>query len=272
MNLDPGIYPDIPFEDYRAIDAASSHALATLLDKSPAHLHGMERQPSAAMALGTLAHLLILEPEREADEIAVAPECDRRTKAGKADWEAFQADSDGKLIVTHEQYRVANAMRESVQRHSIARLLFAQGTAEQTLIATDPESGALCKGRLDWLPTGHDVLVDLKTCQSAAPVDVARDAGKYRYFQQASFYCHLWHLITGERRPFLFVFVESAPPFDVAIYELDQDALDAGARRFRDALAIWVECQASGVWPGYLWDRSANAHRIETISLPRWAL
>lgn len=274
MNLEPGIYPDIAFDDYRAIDAASSHALATLLDKSPAHLRGMERQPSAAMALGTLAHLLILEPERAEAEIAVAPECDRRTKAGKETWEAFQAEVAGRgmLVVTADQYQTANAMRESVQRHSIARLLFAQGAAEQTLIAIDPESGARCKGRLDWLPTGHDLLVDLKTCQSAAPADVARDAGKYRYHQQAAFYSHLWHLLAGERRPFLFVFVESAPPYDVAIYELDQDALDAGARRFREALAIWVECQASGVWPGYLWDLGANAHRIETLSLPRWAL
>ena len=272
MTLAPGIYPDIPFDDYRAIDAASSHALSTLLDKSPAHLHGMERKPSAAMELGRLAHLLILEPERDEAEIVVSPECDRRTKAGKETWEAFQAESAGLTVVTRDQYLTANAIRESVLRHSLARLLFAQGQAELTLIADDPDSGARCKGRLDWLPTGHDLLVDLKTCQSAAPADVARDAGKYRYFQQASFYSHLWHLITGERRPFLFVFVESAPPYDVAVYELDEDALDAGERRFREALAIWVECQASGVWPGYLWDRGANAHRIETLSLPRWAL
>jgi exodeoxyribonuclease VIII len=233
----------------------------------------MERAPSPAMALGTLAHLLILEPERAEAEIAVAPDCDRRTKAGKERWDAFQAEVAGRgmLMVTAEQYQTANAMRESVMRHSIARLLFAQGAAEQTLIAIDPESGARCKGRLDWLPTGHDLLVDLKTCQSAAPGDVARDAARYAYHQQAFLYSYLWELIAGERRPFLFVFVESAPPFDVAIYELDQDALDAGERRFRQALEIWVECQASGVWPGLAWDRGAGAHRIETISLPRWA-
>ncbi|WP_295406496.1 PD-(D/E)XK nuclease-like domain-containing protein [uncultured Thiocystis sp.] len=266
----PAMIDGLSFDDYRAIDAASSHALATILDKSPRHLKESERKPSAAMSLGTLVHSLILTPDL--DDYAVAPDGDRRTKAGKQAFEEFQVASEGRLLVTQDQFDTAARMRDAVLGHSIGRVLFAKGKAEQTLLAIDPESGLLCKGRLDWLPTDLDLLVDLKTCQSAAPAEIARDAGKYRYHQQAAFYSHLWTLVAGERLPFMFACVESAPPFDVAVYELDADALEAGERRFRAALTIWAECLESGVWPGYLWDRDTGAHRIETLSIPRWAL
>lgn len=299
----PAIIDGLPFDTYRAIDAASSHALSQLLDQSPLHLKTHAGKPSAFMELGTLGHLLILEPD-QADAVLVRPKTALNSNAGKAAYlawlcEALDCDPpaaedpkaaagkqlDGqieilterlqgtdRLVVTQDQYDTASRMRDAVLGHSIGRVLFDEGKAEQTLLAIDDETGLLCKGRLDWLPTGHDLLVDLKTCQSAAPSDVSRDAGRYRYHQQAAFYSHLWTLITGERLPFMFVFVESAPPFDVAIYELNSDALEAGERRFRAALAIWAECLASGEWPGLLWDREAGAHRIETLSIPRWAL
>ena len=272
MNLEPGISCGLSFEDYRALDAASSHALSTLLDKSPAHLRGMERAPSAAMALGTAVHMMLMEPARAAMEIAVAPECDRRTKAGKSDWEEFQSASTDKLILAHEQFDTASRMCQSVMGHSVARILFEKGQAELTMVALDDETGLLCKGRLDWLPTGHDVLIDLKTTKSAAPHDVARDAARYAYHQQAAFYSFLWEKLTNERRPFLFVFIESCAPFSVSVFELDEDALRAGERRYRKALQIWAECKKTGRWHDYLWNEREGCHEIGTLSLPKWAL
>lgn len=59
--------------------------------------------------------------------------------------------------------------------------------------------------------------------------------------------------------------VEKLPPFAVAVYRIDEDALEAGRRMYRRALRLWAECLDRGIWPGY-------SDRIESISLPAWAL
>ena len=45
-------------------------------------------EPTAAMQLGSLVHTLLLEPD-DAAKLVVAPKVDRRTKAGKEEWQAF---------------------------------------------------------------------------------------------------------------------------------------------------------------------------------------
>lgn len=294
---------DLPFAAYLKLEAASSHGLSMILDRSPLHYRSAERTPTAAQDLGTLAHTLILEPDQAAN-IVIKPDVALSSNAGKAahvEWacEALGCDppppedpkaaagktldaqiavladrlaSSGKTIVTREQWDSASRMRDAVAAHPIARVLFGEGQPEATLLAEDPRTGALCKGRADWICRRHSVLVDLKTAASAAPGDVSRAAARYAYHQQGAFYRHLWHLVSGETWPFWFVFVESAAPYAVLVAELDEEALEAGQRRYERALDLYAEALNTGVWPGYGWSREAQAPQIETLSLPRWAL
>ena len=49
---------------------------------------------------GTAYHTYVLEPDKFSQTIAVIPEgIDRRTKVGKAAWEAFQSESAGKVCI-----------------------------------------------------------------------------------------------------------------------------------------------------------------------------
>ena len=59
---------------------------------------------SPAFAFGSMVHKLLLEPETFDEEYAVAPEVDKRTKAGKEAWAAFCASAGEKAVVSIDDY------------------------------------------------------------------------------------------------------------------------------------------------------------------------
>ena len=66
--------------------------------------HPVEQTP--AMAFGSACHKMILEPGDFSNEYAVAPEINRRTNAGKAEWEQFCADNRLALLPTFRMLAV----------------------------------------------------------------------------------------------------------------------------------------------------------------------
>lgn len=264
IDIGPRVIHGLDFDEYRALDAINASGLK-LLERSPAHFQQARLEPhaqTAAQALGTLVHLLVLEPERET-EVAVAPECDRRTKAGKDAWTEFQAEAADRLIVTAEQWDTARRMRDAVRANPNALALLSDGAPEVTLLHT--LDGTPIKCRLDWLCTGHEVIVDLKTASDASEAEFSRSAGRYGYHLQAALYSDSAEACGLGARAFVFLVVESVAPFGVALYLLDDDAMRAGQIRYQRALERYRECLAADHWPGYPTD-------IQPLSIPKWAL
>jgi hypothetical protein len=255
----------VPFEEYRAMCGINCSALK-LIERSPAHyIQSLisPHAPTTAQALGTLTHLLVLEWERAHEGFIVAPECDRRTKDGKAIWADFQAASAGKLVVTQEQYDDARAMRDAILGNDYARALLADGDPEVTLFG---ELGGInAQARLDWLCNGHDVIVDLKTATDASEKEFGRAAGKYGYHMQAAFYTDLAAECGLGARDFVFIVVENTAPYAVALYQLEPDAVHIGRIRYQRALQTYVECLEADQWHGY-------APEIQPLAIPHWAL
>lgn len=268
----PELIHGMPFAEYLALDRLSSSGLK-ILARSPAHFRHASAHPSEsspAQALGTHVHGLILEPE--AYRYAVAPDADGRTKAGKEARAAFAAESVGAHVVTQDQHDKAQAMRDAVMSHPFASVLLADGRPEVTALWEVDE--VACKARFDWLPDQFNVIVDLKTAADASREEFARAAGRYGYHIQDAWYgmgamaCGLAD--TGNpgialRRPMVFIVVESEPPHAVALYMLDQEAIDAASSRIERLIHLYADCKHSGKWPGY-------SVEVETLSLPKWSL
>lgn len=255
---EPGVYRDLSFENYHAIKAMSHSVLEGFVPpRTPAHgrelmLH--PREQTADLAIGYGGHVCILEPERFELEYVVAPKFDRRTTAGKAGWAEFEAANRGKALLAADEHARLLAMRAAVLAHPTAReLLQSPGANELSLIWPDESTGLLCKGRLDHVgPLGGDMwVVDLKTARSAAERAFQRDAGAYGYFRQLSFYRDGLNALRPHPRRCALVVVEKEPPYCVACYELDERALEQGARENRTALDKFAECQESGVFHGF---------------------
>lgn len=223
--------------------------------------------PTPQMAFGSAFHAAVLEPDRFADEYAIAPEgIDRRTKSGKAEWSQFEEAIGCRTILDAEQGRMIGAMRDSLFRHPVAKMLLdAEGVIEQPITWDCPRTGIACKARPDWLfPAG--VVFDLKTASDPSPAAFQRSVVSYGYGRQAPFYLEGLLEETGDTFQFLFVVVGKEPPHDTAVYELDADALAQGARENNELLRQLKGCLDSDQW------ESPWSQDIQTLSLPRWAL
>ena len=60
------------------------------------------------------------------------------------------------------------------------------------------------------------------------------------------------------------VFVESVPPFECRVVEMDDMTRKVGNFKAERAIKLWAECLAANKWPGY-------PRKIETMEYRDWA-
>jgi exodeoxyribonuclease VIII len=258
--------------DYHRHSAVSKSHL-DLVARSPLHYWAryvdpkrVEPEPTAAMLLGTAVHSRVLELDQWGQRYVAAPEgIDRRTKAGKELFAAFEAEAAGRIVISRSDLDQVHAMARAVYTHpAAAMLLKLPGNAETTHMWIDAATELQCKCRPDWLTTDGSLIVDLKTTEDASPAGFRKSIVNFRYHVQAAWYLDGIERATG-RRPeqFLFVCVEKKAPHAVAVYAADAEMIDAGAKQARLDLDTLAVCKAADAWPGY-------SDQIEPISLPAW--
>lgn len=266
------IIADMTNADYHAHPSVSKSHLDDVA-RSPAHYYARRldpnrepREATKAMEFGTAVHCAVLEPDRFEAEYIVAPKFDRRTKAGKAAAEDFEAQNKGRLWLPRDEYDACRRVRDSVRSHPVVGLLLDSGAAEQSMFWTDPDTGIECKCRPDWLTGDGAVVLDVKTTEDARQEAFARSIVNYRYFVQAPFYIDGVGMATGAV-PDLFVFiaVEKSPPYPTAMYFADQQMIEHGRAEYSRNLSTIKASRESGLWLGY-------PEELMPISMPRWAV
>ena len=264
-----GLHPATALSNaaYHALDAVSKSDLDRIA-RSPAHWKYGEREETAAMRIGSAVHCAVLEPERFATDYAVAPPtslCDKRTKAGKEQFAAFEEENAGKTVLTFEEGTLCAHLAASVRAHPRAAALLSAGQPEVSAFWNDPEFNVRCRARYDWL-TPDGLALDLKTTQDASAGAFAKSCANFRYHVQSAWYQDGYLQATGDLPlGFVFIAVEKTPPYAVALYELDGEAVDYGRALARRDLARYVTARELDVWPAY-------PDTIQPLSLPRWAL
>jgi hypothetical protein len=162
--------------EYHAHPAISKSHLDQVA-KSPLHYwaryldpNRVVPEPTPAMAIGSAVHTHVLELDQWDARYVSAPDgIDRRTKAGKAEWEAFTAAATGRTVLPKADADLVMRMAQSVFSHPAAAMLLAlPGKAETTHMWTDAATGLQCKCRPDWLTDDGRLLVDLKTTEDAS--------------------------------------------------------------------------------------------------------
>lgn len=209
--------------------------------KSPAHAryameHGIDDTPY--LRLGRLAHCVAL-----GTPVGPVWKGDRRGK----EWLAFKAEHDGEDIVTEKEFEVAEQMGQAIAAHPEASYLLS-GVREQTLHFS--MSGRLCRSTPD---SRHvKALCDLKSTTDASPARFPWHALRLGYHAQLAMQkdaCEVTGLSVPEE--LAIVAAEVKPPFAVAVYHLTERAEDFGRRTYRLWLEQFLNCERSGVWPGY---------------------
>lgn len=257
---------DLTNAEYHASSAISKSGL-DLIRKAPALFKWRRenpQEPTPAMRLGTLTHSAVLEPDSFASSVIALPEgIDRRTSAGKAEWNAFEIEANGREIITAEEMAKLEAIRDAVHAHpAAAKALAGSPTIEQSIF-WDIDDVA-CRCRPDCV-TERGVIVDLKTTRDASPDGFAKSIASYRYHVQAAYYSDGYEAAFGEApRGFVFIAVETEPPYLVGVYVASAQMILRGRSAYEADLETFRRCRDADEWPGY-------SDTPLTLELPKWA-
>ncbi len=228
------------------------------LKKSPAHFKYAEvneEEDTAALRLGTIIHMCVLEFGKYLVHYKVAPNVDRRTKEGKARYQEF-LDSllPGQEAISWDEHDQAMQMRLALTEDPNASKYLGEFYPEMVYTWTDPETGERCKIKADAVTEidGQDVLIDFKTTDSCADGHFERSVKKYGYQLQAGMYCEGYFANTYREPKFIFVAQEKKPPYACRVYECDPYFVQQGKEEFHRLLQIYHHCKEKDEWPGYM--------------------
>lgn len=111
-----------------------------------------------------------------------------------------------------------------------------------------------------------EFLVDLKTTGKMDDIrQLERTIYERGYHAQGALYLDMWNALTGENRTrWANVFQINSDPYEVAVVELDAEALRIGRNWYLRAIQRWARCVALNEWPSP-WDE------IHVVGVPDWA-
>jgi exodeoxyribonuclease VIII len=265
MKLTPHLAP----HEYHQHPAVSKHGLDAFR-KAPALYQFVRNNPlppTPSMRFGSLYHTAMLEPEKLATDYFVMPDVDRRTKDGKAAWEAALIECGTREQVKTDDLQKTSAMFTALMKHTAAANAITQlrEYVEASLFWTDPTTGVECRARPD-LIRNDGFIVDLKTAADASADAFQRASFNYGYHRQAAFYLDAWKLISGEApKGFIFVVQETEAPFLTAVYVASPAMIEAGRAEITQDLQGFAKCLETNNWPGL-------PEAPQELTLPRWAM
>lgn len=262
-----GIYLGFDEQEYHSLPLEIvSNSYLSKLNGCPANAR-IPQETTPTLEFGRAVHSFVLEGREVFDSrFAIAPAVDRRTKEGKETWNDFVENSNGRAVIKEDDFVKIYGINKAVRAHPFASELLADGIAEATAIWKDKATGMTCKCRPDWVPEGHNVLVDLKTTKGAGEYEFGKAVSTYRYFQQSSFYKKGYSIASGTRiDTFVFIAVEKEFPFRTEVYAMDPDYIEWGDAEVARLMQIEAGCRRKGhydhfvnggcsdlVMPGYI--------------------
>jgi hypothetical protein len=275
----PGIHIGIDMDAYHRLPFASSHRLALMAAKSPAHVREeMENPPlpgedeSKAKLRGSAFHCLLLEGQREFDcRFIVAGPCEAIIKSGKRAGQrcgqagkhlivdlwmcgihADRGDDHGRTVIGCVEAAEAKAMRDSVMSRKFSSAFVNAATDKEITIIADID-GVRCKCRPDMLSilAGHPVFLDFKSTKDASEEGLFRDIRTWGYDFQIAFYRRMLEASGLPHRKAYLDLTESYGGFHGRTYPVPEVLIEQAARKIGPRLATWAQCEATGVWPGY---------------------
>lgn len=257
-------------KEYRQHPSVSRSELFAL-SKSPEKFKYRQENPeppTPALIFGQLFHAMALQPDALNEEFAVAPNVDRRTKAGKEAFAEFEQVAQDKIVVTTDMFTQATAMREALQKNEFVKKLL-QGNKEVPFFWNDDLTGEPCKCRVDCLTDlGEElVIIDLKTADDAETDAFTKSAVKYGYDFQSAMYTEGVKANHPTRKIiFVFIVIEKKPPYAINILQSDKLFVQRGYDLFREYIGIYHECKRTNNWYGYL----GALNEINNLALPAY--
>ncbi len=251
-------------QEYRAAAGINKSTLWEMR-KSPAHYKYFLEHPTEdtpALRFGRALHAAVLTPTAYKRDFRIAPDVDKRTKAGRETYLAWKAALPaGAEEISAEEARTVADMVKAIRHHKTAMQLLRGTRREVPLFWKDTDTGLPCKCRIDALSSS--IAVDLKTTADASSRAFQRDAFKYGYHVQAAHYLDGIAAVKKKKPEWYFIAVEKAPPHAVHIFTASEQFIEYGEYMRGELMEAVRRCTASDTWAGYT---------VDNLDAPEWAI
>lgn len=247
------------FAEYRAIPAINASAIKQGRISMLHMRHAItceDRGQTAAMRMGSLIHAAVLEP------LLLTRSCvvwTGENKRGK-NYADFKAQAGDKYIVTPAEMDALQNIVNNAQRHKQANEWLARCQREVSVVWHDADILA-CKARLDGVCEAG--VLEVKTTANMELRAVSRQFVSMGYDLQCGWYRE-GALKSGatKSKAVAILYIESCPPYDVALWNVPENALGRGLETAREIAAEYRACEAAGVFPGIQTDSD--------LPMPEW--
>ena len=268
------LHPSVPMADYVADrfdlpPTLSSSIAHRLLTRSPLHAWTAHAKLNPAWApdddrdfdLGVAMHAVLLEGKG----LEILPFDNYRTKIAQTARE--ECRKIGAIPALKWQADAIKLMLKSARdavelSPDLAGIPLEGLKAEHTAVWQEGETW--CRCRPDWLAWDNDVIFSLKTTGKAEPETFMRGPLlAHSYDLQSAFELAAIKALTGKDAHYVYIVVETEPPYACSLISLSPEWREFAAAKFRKAVGLWSVALASGHWPAY-------GEHIYTMDLPPW--
>jgi hypothetical protein len=248
---------DIAAPPQRATLRASAIKVGYL--KSMLHMrHYIEhgREDSPGMLFGRLVHMAVLEPDKKPSIWTGG------RKAGKEYDNWLCEQPEGREQTTTAEWSEVQACAGSVLSNKQAVELL-DGTKREMALFSEVTQYGKVSARLDaWKP---GVLPDLKTTGQIDRRSLERTCAGMAYHIQFGWYSRILDALKLDHLPNCYgIFVESNPPYDVAVYPIAKASVMMGIIEAGKIAEKYRACELRREWPG-------QQTESDPIELPEWA-
>lgn len=263
--VEKGIYPGLSIKKYHASYPLSKTGLC-LLDEAPALFKSSrdglvaKKEESPSLRFGSALHAKM--DGSFADDYVIGPEV--KSRAEKA-WKDFCSKHPERIVLKPSENKLLDETKEAVLSFMpTQKILAAPGAFEVSYVWDDPMMGVRCKARPDFISADQRIVIDFKTARDAHHLGFQRSAYEHGYYVSAAHTLDGVRTLTGvEPEAYIFLVVQSSNPPLVAAYRATEEEIHLGREFIRRNLALYLQCERSGEWPGL-------AQEILPLGLPRY--
>ena len=249
-----GAYLNVDFMDYLAAVGISKSKICDI-NESVGTMLWKEEHPQKqtdAMLKGTALHDCVLLPDVYKEQYIKGPTNDKRTKK----WHAFVSSHSPTTVLTPNMHADVTAMSSALWENDRIREIVKHPTVwrEVSCWAHHPVFQVICKFRPDIIVDNW--IYDIKTTNAPQWRPFRHTVFQFHYHAQAAFYMDMARMLGLDIEGFRFIVVGSKPPYDTAIYELDDELMDEGRQFYTNGLQAYSDyLTSSDRWSGLPYGR-----------------
>ncbi len=227
-----------------------------------------------SLDIGSALHKIVLEPESFSDEFVVAPQVNKRTKAGREEWEKFLADNEGKVVLSPDDMQLVESMRDKILALPKFKEWLSAGVAERSFFGEIDGVEVKCRPDLLVKTKAGYVVIDLKTMGSeATPDDFAKASANHLYPLQEAVYREVLNQNGIQVADFIFAGVSKLDYSGAGYFRHTPEWVNWGEELLQKALFKFKWCLKHDTWEEGQFDFvEGGFKKINDVTLPNWAM